>query len=142
MVRFRWSVVVLATYWIALAIATHWPVRLGPSTAPFSYLDKLAHLTGFGLLAILWSWTLWGRNAGWNHLFVSWSVLAFYAAVDEITQYWCPERVPDFKDWIADNLGIALGLVVYASLKLIAIRCGPPGAAESTTANGSDTLQG
>ncbi|GIW90245.1 MAG: hypothetical protein KatS3mg109_0677 [Pirellulaceae bacterium] len=113
--RMRCSVLILASYWILMAVATHWPGRISSSEPPVAHLDKLVHTTGFLLLAVLWCWTIWQRKPSWKHLFLSWMVLAAYAAIDELTQYWCPYRIPDVRDWLADSVGITIGLVICFS---------------------------
>jgi VanZ family protein len=79
---------------------------------------KMAHLTEYGLFAILlwrairqhtakdtrpWRW----REAGWAVL-----IVACYAATDEFHQTFVPGRGPAVHDVLLDTLGGALGLVV------------------------------
>ena len=41
------------------------------------------------------------------------AILAGYAAVDELTQGWIRFRVPDYRDWVADMLGMIAGMGAF-----------------------------
>ena len=48
-------------------------------------------------------------RSGIGRYLILWVVLLLFAAVDEYHQGWIPGRDPDWRDWIADTLGIACG---------------------------------
>jgi VanZ family protein len=73
-------------------------------------IDKVAHFAVYGLLAthvcrVGRGW----RAAGWALLAAS-----LFGATDEWHQSWVPGRSPSVADWIADTLGAALAVALYA----------------------------
>ena len=104
-------------YWIALIVGTHMPGDgLSPTEPPH---DKMLHFTAYFVLtalSFLWvsleGWTI--RNAALTLL----PVLILHGALDELTQSPIPSRYADMRDWAADCLGAAVGLVVAATLAL------------------------
>ena len=91
-------------------------------------LDKLAHATVFGLLALALDLALRINAPGLpmykRHLLVV-AAVSLYGATDEWHQFFVPGRDCDALDWIADTLGAALALAV-ASLPLVfSRRLGP-----------------
>ena len=87
-------------------------------------LDKLAHATVFGLLALALDGALRVQAPGLpmykRHLLVFLAV-SLYGATDEWHQWFVPGRDCAVGDWAADTLGAALALAV-ASLPLVFTR--------------------
>lgn len=122
----------LALYWITLFALTHWPgnpivaYRQGTST------DKLAHTASYAVLALLVAWVVWlarrGTTRPWGvwHAASVWLGLAFYGALDELTQP-LTGRHCDFYDWVADVVGVTLGLAFF-SLVALGLRSKPDSA--------------
>jgi len=92
--------------------------------APFevpdvSHFDKLLHLGGYGVLAVLFYRTY---LAGWPQAMKRALILAsvistaIYGLSDEVHQYFVPARSADLFDWMADILGGVLGAVIYQRL--------------------------
>jgi VanZ family protein len=109
----RLSRVVLGSYWVALAVATHLPPGLHPATP--NQFDKLEHFVCFAILAWLLAMA-WQRSTGrltGSHLRAAWFAIAVYAAVDEGTQP-LVGRTCSAADWLADVLGAAVGLFIFA----------------------------
>lgn len=106
----------LATYWVALFVATHLPPRI--PILPGQTSDKLAHLGAYALLAFLMA-CYWQSSAGWlgREHFV-WIVIlcSIFGVIDEILQI-PVGRTASVADWIADSLGAVLGVVSFASLR-------------------------
>jgi VanZ family protein len=80
-------------------------------------LDKIVHLLQYAVLAFLVSrgWGPW-RTGGVTG-FTPWLpilILLVFAGVDEYHQHWIPGRVPEWMDWTADILGIAIGYAMGA----------------------------
>ncbi len=108
----------LAAYWITLFISTHIPIdpEFGiPGN------DKTLHFVGYGILGALLMLVLLARGNGsrpeaavvwpvglWLGL---WGLIAVYGAFDELTQS-LVGRHCDFKDWLADICGGAIGLTL------------------------------
>ncbi len=102
-----------------------WPVLLaigittasGQSSMPAPEIvnfDKLAHFLVFGLLA-----TLVARAEGvssWPGLGMGWAVVlvSAFGGVDEWHQGHTPGRYVEVADWVADTLGAALAVTLYA----------------------------
>lgn len=77
-------------------------------------IDKLAHFLVFGLLA-----TLMARIDGvraWPGLGLGWAVAlaSAYGLLDEYHQSFTPGRFVEVADWVADTLGAALAVALYA----------------------------
>lgn len=72
-------------------------------------IDKAAHFGIFGLLAILIARTQ--PPARWWLGFV---IASVYGAADEWRQSFTPGRFVEVADWVADTLGAAVGVMVYA----------------------------
>jgi VanZ family protein len=106
----------LAGYWLLLLIATHLPPDF-PAVPP-ERVDKIVHAAVFAALAWLLA-TAWQRSVGrlgGGHLRAAWLAIVLYAAADEWTQTWVG-RVGSLGDWLADAIGAAAGLIVFARLQ-------------------------
>lgn len=106
----------LALYWVALVVLTHLPIAAPP--VPVRGFDKYLHIVAFGGLAWLVAMT-WHITAGYltaRHLRWAWVLLMVFAAVDEITQPYFARRA-SIADWLADGVGLAGGLVVFAVMQ-------------------------
>lgn len=108
----RASLLVLGLYWVALAMATHWPQVQPPLS--FRPSDKIQHLVAFGLLAVLIAFA-WSRFAPLSarKLLAVLAIVAAYGVLDELTQP-LTGRHRDPLDWVADVLGAALALACFA----------------------------
>ena len=102
-----------------------WPVALvvgislvsGQSNVPGPAIvnfDKLVHFLVFGLLGTLIARI--ERVARWPVLGIGWAVVlaSAYGALDEWHQSYTPGRYVEFADWVADTLGAALAVTLYA----------------------------
>ena len=81
--------------------------------------DKLLHaLEYFGLAVLTARAFQGGSKHGLSRGKIALVVLlaALYAASDEIHQYFVPGRSSDFFDWLADVVGIFIGVGFYARL--------------------------
>lgn len=117
-----------AAYVLALVFATHYPKpeRFLPAAATS---DKLLHFLAYGLLAVLAGaavaaagrWTL--KQAA----LLGVGLMAF-AALDEVTQPFFPPRMAEPFDWVADCIGIAIGLVGIAVVVMVVRRLRPAAA--------------
>ena len=78
--------------------------------------DKLLHLGGYALLALLFARALRREGAGWLVTIAAAIVFtSLYGASDEWHQLFTPLRDSNIRDWLADTLGGALGALVYAA---------------------------
>jgi VanZ family protein len=106
----------LACYWGALFLGTHVPIERIPLQDGAT--DKFAHLSAFGMLAMVFAIT-WQVSAGRlmaRHLIWAWIAIAIYGAVEEMTQP-IVGRTASIGDWLADASGAAMGLVVFACVR-------------------------
>jgi VanZ family protein len=72
--------------------------------------DKVVHFAVYGLLA-----TLVARlGAGWRGALVGLLVASAFGLTDEFHQSFVPHRSADPMDWVADTLGAALAVTLYA----------------------------
>lgn len=80
--------------------------------SPFDFLrvDKIGHFAVYGLLATL----LCRLGRGWRAAF--WAIVATsaYGLSDEWHQSFVPGRGVEVSDWVADTLGAALAVGLYA----------------------------
>ena len=113
----RYAGLLFAAYWVVLFIGTHMPQpeRVIP---PVQQIDKVLHLVGYAGLAFLAAAATRVKKQShlpWSTLGLIWLGLGAYAAFDEATQM-LPfvRRHADKIDWLADFIGAALGLGVYA----------------------------
>jgi VanZ family protein len=111
----HWYRRALPSYWILLLCSTHFPGLSLPELR-VDWADKLCHFSAFGLLAFL----LWRfaeslhRPASGRRVWLIWSLIGLYAAMDEWTQPYFG-RGCDVFDWTNDmvGVGIVLGLLEW-----------------------------
>ncbi|TWT50328.1 VanZ like family protein [Rubripirellula amarantea] len=115
-VGIRLAILVLAVYWIGIFTGTHLP-----KFADFSpdVNDKVKHFSAFFGLATLLCYVTTSPKL-WKRFSIIAVVCMSYAAIDEITQGLVPGRVPDFRDFCADTLGILTAISLYATARWIA----------------------
>ncbi|MCG0239352.1 MAG: VanZ family protein [Firmicutes bacterium] len=74
-------------------------------------LRKAAHLTAFGILALLSRWAFAPHpRSGWG----AWAFATLYAVTDEWHQTYVPGRSGQAGDVVLDSLGAAIALGVWA----------------------------
>lgn len=94
-----------------IVAASHRPKLASPGDIP--HLDKMVHFAVYGLLA-----TLVCRNgAGWRAAAGAWLIVAAFGATDEWHQSFVPGRSVELADWLADTLGAALAVCLYAGVE-------------------------
>lgn len=116
----RWSraaALLLMLYWGALAMGTHLPAVPGP---PLHYNDKLAHFAAYAGLAFLlaFHWTT-RRDFLPGGLLFAFLVTTGYGVLDELTQLLVPNRMGDWRDWLADTAGAATGTGLFWMLETL-----------------------
>ena len=103
-------------YWLVLFTATHLPSHSMPKVA---FSDKIQHAIAYAGLGFLLAWAI-PKQATWQrHLTLTFCVGVIYAALDEITQKFIPGRHCDWWDFVADAVGVCLGLSAYLALRAI-----------------------
>ncbi len=105
----------LLIYWTLLFVGTHLPgdPNFRP-TESVPHIDKVAHAGAFAGLAVL----LLVGLSGWIRPSVALGLavltsLAIYAGLDEFTQGFVRFRQSDVRDWVADMLGVLVGMAVF-----------------------------
>ena len=91
-------------------------VHYNPSPDAFSFLTfivrKCAHMTEFGILALLWLGTVNCGAEGFKWRYpAAFAASSLYAATDEIHQLFVSERAGQVKDWLIDSSGALLFLL-------------------------------
>jgi len=107
---------ILTAYWLALFVSTHLPSKF--PGLPGDRVDKLVHAAAFAVLAWLLA-TAWQSSAGeltGRHLRFAWLAVVLYGVADEVTQI-PVGRTCSLADGLADAIGAAVGLVVFAALR-------------------------
>lgn len=110
--RRRMDAVLLFTYWGGLLLATHLP----PSgiELPGAQSDKVIHTLAYALLALLLcKFAAAGEPLGRTKTIAVFLILAGYGVLDELSQRVASGRTPDVRDWLADLIGLALGIAVF-----------------------------
>lgn len=101
--------------WAALILlATTIPLPDTPDTGGFP-ADKLVHGGLYGGLGWLLGRAL--RRAGrWGVAGIAAALAGGlgFAALDELHQHWIPTRAPSLGDWVADAVGLTLGVAAVA----------------------------
>ncbi len=105
---------------------------LGGSSAPpslgMTMSDKLQHLGGFGLLALLALPALCFELPHLGGRVTALLAIAFSSLVGallEVYQGFCPPRTPELLDWVADTVGAGLALLGVLVLRQIWLRVSP-----------------
>ena len=99
--------VLLVVYWLLLFCGTH--IRIPKGMLP-GQSDKLIHFASYAVLGMLLMSLRATRGIyPWYSVFARWFVLSGYGAFDELTQL-LVNRNADVVDWLADNVGAAVGL--------------------------------
>jgi VanZ family protein len=103
-----WGPVVL---YILLILAVSSVPRLRPAGS-LGGLDKLAHLVEYAILGVLLRRAVTLRGVrGWLAVVTVGAAIGF---LDEWYQSSVPGRVASIRDWLADTIGVCLGMMVYS----------------------------
>ncbi len=80
----------------------------------FALKDKVAHTTEYLVLGVLLytgvGWFM-GRRPRFLMFWILFAIGASLAAADEMLQTFVPGRTTDIHDWLADTVGVALGVI-------------------------------
>lgn len=110
---------ILALYWISLAVGSHWP-RLSlfppPESEPAFQADKVLHVLAYaGLTWLMIRARIAGRASRPVTTALAVGCMALvYAGLDELTQVWA-ERDVTFSDFSASSVGILAVVVIAAT---------------------------
>ena len=82
--------------------------------------DKWGHAVAYMVLALCLAFDLHRMHAGVRVVYIV-SILTpiIYGGLMEWMQYYFPPRMCDRVDWIADIIGTAAGVILYALLQLL-----------------------
>ena len=106
----RFLLISCITLWVTALVVSHIPPeRLAEGPVG----DKWLHFIGFFVLASSFDWTLFAyRHPRPRRIALVASVMALYAAFDEITQPMF-NRYGDIMDWYADMVGMIAAVIVW-----------------------------
>ena len=113
--RLSLRIMLFASWNVVMLIAFFAPSSSVATLATIPYLDKIAHITLFGGYMFI-SLLLFRHSRQLNRTLIFWllGIGAIYGAMIEWLQSLVvPTRMGDWGDWIADVIGLLLGLVVY-----------------------------
>jgi len=115
----RLATIVLVIYWIALFTGTHMPSppRLGVRVS-----DKIQHFVAFFGLATLLYWVVPAHRGPLRKVAFVMFVAITYAAVDESTQAFSPNRTVDLNDFFANSAGIVAATLFYLVARAVFVR--------------------
>jgi len=108
---FRVAAIALGCYWGLLFLGTHVPAnRL---LSQIGHNDKLIHAAAFAGLSFLMAWALpTNPNRPMQNVLWAAAIGFAYAPLDELLQI-PVGRTADWRDVLADWIGVFLGLTVY-----------------------------
>lgn len=78
-------------------------------------IRKIAHLTLFGILGVLFYLTI--QRLKYAPI-ISWILSTVYGLIDEIHQSFVPNRTPLLKDVFIDSLGSALMIILFIFVRI------------------------
>ncbi len=105
----------LLMYWAVIFTATHLP---SSSLPKLHWSDKAYHAIAYAGLAFLLSWAIpASKGKLLRHVVLVFAIGTIYAGLDELTQTLIPSRSCDFRDFLADAVGLAIGIAVYLILR-------------------------
>jgi len=76
----------------------------------FDWWDKLQHSLAFGVLSLL-GFLAYSRTH--NQILAMVIAMVIYGAVIELAQSLTGWRYGEFRDWLADTLGVAIAWIIY-----------------------------
>lgn len=107
----RIAIVALAGYWVLLFIGTHLPPNELLSQLRMN--DKVIHGCAFAGLAFLMAWAIpTNMSKLYQNTFFAALIAVIYAGFDEVLQI-PVGRTADWKDFVADCVGVCIGLSFY-----------------------------
>lgn len=110
--RVRWAQIVWPLLIASLIISASSRSRVA---APgISNIDKVGHFLVYGLLATL----VCRMRPGWRGAALGFVAASLFGITDEWHQSYVPGRSSDPMDWVADTLGAALAVSLYAGWPL------------------------
>ena len=89
---------------------------------PVQGIDKIVHLTCYGVLAYLTFPALSQTTGGMRAAILVMLTISVFGALDEWHQQFIPGRTMDLYDWYADTLGGFLGLLAAIVIRRGSIR--------------------
>jgi len=111
-------------HFVYMPLTFYWLLILTLTSLPGAYMpdvkinDKIEHFLAFGGLGFLLHLSLRIQNKFLILKKIPWLftiiIVACYAAFDELHQLFIPGRSCDIKDWIADMIGVSIGVVLMA----------------------------
>ncbi|MEA9601209.1 VanZ family protein [Polynucleobacter sp. MG-28-Ekke-A2] len=104
------------TFWLTFAILTYLFLVPQQYLIPevFDWWDKLQHSLAFGVLTIL-GLLAYARTG--SEVFRVIIVLSIYGALIEVLQTLSGWRYGEFRDWVADVLGVVIAWGVFALIQ-------------------------
>jgi len=115
--RQKLIIIVLLLYWPIIFVLAHIPIPQLVYKAQVS--DKTLHLVVYLILVfLLWFAVSPDKKVNWSKAAVWWVFLitAGYGGIDEILQGYVG-RSCDIKDFLADLVGVGLGLILFSFLR-------------------------
>lgn len=73
--------------------------------------DKLQHAGAYAAGGVAFARALRPAGRGWALRAIA--AVSFYGVTDELHQHFVPGRSTDVRDWIADTIGAAIGVLVF-----------------------------
>lgn len=100
-------------FWACIIVSTFaMLIELTPKTGGWPYWDKVQHIVGFGILATLGS-LAYAQTKGW----VCAGLGSYGALIEYFQGAFTTNRTASLGDWLADILGIAMGVAIYSIIK-------------------------
>lgn len=104
----------LALMSLVFILSSH---ALPPMPINFTGIDKIEHLTVYGVLGILILRSMRHGESGYSaaQIAAAVAIASAYGISDEVHQYFVPGRTADVLDWCADTAGALAATLVAAA---------------------------
>jgi VanZ family protein len=116
----RIAIVALLFYWLLLFIGTHIPANR--IAVQIHENDKLIHALAFAGLSFLMAWAIpTNKQRLHRNTMLAAVATVVYAAFDELLQI-PVGRTADWRDFLADCVGVCMGLTFYTIARAIILK--------------------
>ena len=103
-----------AIFWAMLIIATiSMLIELAPKQTGWMYWDKVQHVLIFMMLSLL------GASAYLHKYYLAIGLILYGAMIEVLQNMFTITRQASIYDWVADVVGVCIGLLIFALLQKI-----------------------
>lgn len=113
--RIKLTLITIFLFWACIGASTLvMLIDMTPKTGGWPYWDKVQHIVGFGTLATLGCFA-YAQKKVW----VCVGLVTYGALIEYFQSALTVSRTASFGDWLADILGVVVGVAVYVMIEKI-----------------------